>query len=148
MASTVGWVSSVLLVALGLWGLSVPLRADAAAKRSLIELRTGDAAAAARAAERATSLMPQVSLYAFMVGEARANNQNLQGAAAAFDRAATINPRDFSAVITAARAAERLDDRDRAEGWYERAAALEPHAAQLREEIESFRGTVGHGSTG
>jgi tetratricopeptide (TPR) repeat protein len=142
-AGVVGLILAVSLVVVGVWGLSVPLRADAAAQNAALSLANGNNEQAERFAERASAMMPSTSLYAFKVGEARARLQDLQGAGQAFDRAARINPRDFSAVITAARAAARLDELDRAEHWYKQAVTLEPHSAQLMDELTDFQQTYG-----
>jgi tetratricopeptide (TPR) repeat protein len=57
-------------------------------------LQVGDLEQAGRAFERASELKPEVSWYAFMLGEARERMYDLEGALEAYRRAAALDPRE------------------------------------------------------
>lgn len=120
-----------------------PLRADLAERRAGQAVARGQAGPALEAIEQARRLAPWVPEYGLSAVTLLAQTNRLEDSARVAAETAESAPRDFPAVVTAARGAEQVGDADAAATWYERALRLAPHAPEIKVEAGRFLASVG-----
>lgn len=120
------WAVPCIVVALVLWPISRPLRADAAAGRAAHAVRSGQPVAAREHLDRATRLAPWEATYWAATANLLQQSGLQQEALAAGERAALENPGAPQFALTVARLAEAAGDSRRAERFFRQAVRRDP----------------------
>jgi putative inorganic carbon (hco3(-)) transporter len=137
--STRAMVATPVALVVGAFGVTLavsPMIADRAAGEARAAAQR-DVRAAMESFDRSQRYAPWQPWYHVVEGNAVAGRRP-DVALAAWERAAQMDPRGLSQLVSAARAAERLDEQDRARYWYERAVEVEPTHPALALEVARF----------
>lgn len=135
-------IGAAILIVGGFLSLR-PLRADVAAGRGRNLLQRERPAEAALAFEDAVRILPSRGVYHRQHGIALFQADMTEPAAAAFEQAAALEPRDLEALVWNGRLAAIRNDFDAADQWYERALAVEPLHPHLKLEIARLAASRG-----
>ena len=139
-----GWIVALVAIFLvSLVPLSAPLRANTAALRAQVAVINSDFETAGTEMNRAADLQPKVGLYAEIRAYLYEQNGQLESAFEELERSAHLQPGYSVAAIRAARMAHRLDHRDSAGYWYERAVSADPLGASVLTEAAWYFVEIG-----
>ena len=140
-----GWrlAMAVLVTCLGVWGGSLPLRADMAAGGAVAAASSGEGNATFAALTRAIELAPWEDEYRAERGRVFVRLEMYTRAYADYHRALELSPRSLPYRMTLARLADKLDRPDEAREQYEAALALDPSGPEVL--LEFSRWLVDHG---
>lgn len=127
----------VVLTLVGLWLISIPVRADVHAKDSQV-LEESNPQAAVAAARQAQRIAPWEPKYPMQAGSILAPANQVEEALTSFLEAAERDPRDLGAVFSAARLAETAGKMEIAADYYDRALELEPHDPTVLSDAARF----------
>lgn len=133
---TVSVLAIVFLLLLG--PVSAPLRANMAVSRAQAALAAADLRSAEIELARAIELQPRYGYYAESMAFLYEQGGLFEPAFAEMDRGARLQPGIPYIALKAARAALKVDRKDAAEYWYERALESDPNGVTAITEAAEF----------